>query len=133
MTEVILRHASRQDGLLVKTLTLFLTTPPYACENTHTALQLARAALDKGYAVNLFASADGVHNFTCDQHPKGLPDAGQGFAELIERGLHVELCGTCLGFRGIGADDVLPGSAPSSMKRLFGLMKSSDVFITLGS
>ena len=118
---------------LVKTLTLFLTTTPFAFENTHTAIQLARAALDKGYAVNVFASADGVYNFTRDQNPKGLPNAGKEFAELIARGLHVELCGTCLNFRGIGADDFLPGSEPSSMKRLFGLMKSSDVFITLGS
>ena len=117
----------------MKTLTLFLTTTPYAYENTHTALQLARAALDKGFAVNLFASADGVHNFTVDQNPKGIPDAGKEFAELIARGLHVELCGTCLNFRGIGADDFMLGSEPSSMKRLFGLMQSSDVFITLGS
>ncbi len=117
----------------MKTLTLFLTTTPYAYENTHTAIQLARAALDKGYAVNLFASADGVHNFTKGQSPKGLPDAGKDFADLIARGLHVELCGTCLNFRGITAEDRLPGSEPSSMKRLFGLMKSSDVFVTLGS
>jgi len=117
----------------MKTLTLFLTTTPYAYENTHTAIQLAHAALDRGYAVHLFASADGVYNFTRDQHPKGLPEAGQGFAELIQRGLHVELCGTCLNFRGIGADALLPGAEPSSMKRLFGLMKASDVFITLGS
>ena len=117
----------------MKTLTLFLTTTPYANENTHTAMQLARAALDNGYAVNLFASADGVYNFTQGQAPKGLPDAGKEFADLIARGLHVELCGTCLTFRGISPDRQLPGSAPSSMKRLFGLMKSSDVFITLGS
>lgn len=117
----------------MKTLTLFLTTTPYAYENTHTAIQLARAALDKGYAVNLFASADGVHNLTQDQSPKGLPDAGKEFANLIARGLHVELCGTCLNFRGITANDYLPGTEPSSMKRLFGLMKSSDVLITLGS
>ncbi len=117
----------------MKTLTLFLTTTPYAYENTHTAIELARAALDQGYAVNLFASADGVHNFSRDQNPKGLPHAGKEFGELMARGLHVELCGTCLNFRGIAADDFLPGAEPSSMKRLFGLMKSSDVFITLGS
>ena len=72
----------------MKTLTLFLTTTPYANENTHTAMQLARAALDNGYAVNLFASADGVYNFTQGQAPKGLPDAGNEFADLIARGLH---------------------------------------------
>jgi uncharacterized protein involved in oxidation of intracellular sulfur len=113
----------------MKTLTLFLTTTPYAYENTHTAIELARAALDQGYAVNLFASADGVHNFSRDQKPKGLPDADKEFAELMDRGLHVELCGTCLNVRGIGVNDFVPGAEPSSMKRLFGLMRSSDVFI----
>jgi tRNA 2-thiouridine synthesizing protein D len=117
----------------VKTLTIFLTTTPYAFENTHTALRLTRAALDKGYTVNLFASADGVYNFTQGHQAKGVPDAEREFAALIEQGLHVELCGTCLNFRGIGAEAALPKAAPSSMKRLFGLMKTSDVFITLGS
>lgn len=117
----------------MKTLTIFLTTTPYAFENTHTVLQLARAALDKGYTVNLFASADGVYNFTKDHQAKGIPNAAQEFAALIERGLHVELCGTCLTFRGIGVVDNLPGADPSSMKRLFGLVKASNVFVTLGS
>lgn len=117
----------------MKTMTLFLTTTPYAFENAHTALHLAKAALDKGYVVNLFASADGVYNFTRGHHCKGLPDAEKEFTALIARGLHVELCGSCLSTRGIGADDVLSNAVPSSMKRLFGLMQSSDVFITLGS
>ncbi len=117
----------------MRTLTLFLTTSPYGFENTHTAVQLTRAALAKGYAVNLFASADGVYNFTCGHQAKGVPNAEQEFAALIGQGLHVELCGSCLAIRGIGKGDTLPGAEPSSMKRLFGLMKASDVFITLGS
>jgi sulfur relay (sulfurtransferase) complex TusBCD TusD component (DsrE family) len=117
----------------MKMLTIFLTTAPYAFENTHTAIQLARAALDKGYAVNLFASADGVYNFTQGHQAKGVPDAEEEFAALIQRGLHVELCGSCLATRGIGKEHTLPAAEPSSMKRLFGLMKRSDVFITLGS
>jgi sulfur relay (sulfurtransferase) complex TusBCD TusD component (DsrE family) len=117
----------------VKTLTIFLTTSPYAFENTHTAHRLTRAALDKGYTVNLFASADGVYNFTQGHQAKGVPDAEREFAALIQRGLHVELCGSCLNIRGIGAEAALPGTVPSSMKRLFGLIKTSDVFVTLGS
>jgi len=117
----------------MKTLTLFLTTTPYASENTHTAIQLARAALDKGYAVNLFASADGVYNFTCGHQAKGVPHAEHEFSGLVARGLHVELCGSCLTIRGIGKANTLPGAEPSSMKRLFALMKTSDAFITLGS
>jgi tRNA 2-thiouridine synthesizing protein D len=116
-----------------KTLTLFLTTPPFSFENTLTALRLAEAALDRGYGVNLFASADGVYVFERDQKAAGIPDPVTGFSELMARGLHVELCGSCLTLRGIGKDAVLAGSDPSSIKRLLGLMRASDVFVTLGS
>ena len=117
----------------MKTLTIFLTTAPYSSENTHTAVQLARAALKKDHNVNLFASADGVYNFTRGHQAKGLPNAEHEFGALIEQRLHVELRGSCLNIRGLGAEVVLPGSNPSSMKRLFALMEASDVFITLGS
>jgi len=118
---------------MTKALTVFLTTPPFAHENSYTVLRLIEAALEKGYPVNLFASADGVHNFTTGQRASGLPEIGSAFEQLIQKGLHVELCGSCLGLRGIGREDVLPGSNLSSMKRLFGLIKNSDVFITLGT
>lgn len=116
-----------------RTLTLFLATPPFGFENTLTTLRLADAALAKGHSVNLFASADAVYAFERDQRATGLPDPVKGFGELIARGLHVELCGSCLTLRGIGKEAVLDGSDPSTMKRLFGLMQASDVFITLGS
>jgi sulfur relay (sulfurtransferase) complex TusBCD TusD component (DsrE family) len=116
-----------------KTLTLFLTTPPYGYENTLTALRLAEAALAQGHRVNLFASADAVYGFHRQQRAVGLPDHVRGIADLIAAGLHVELCGSCLTLRGMGKDDVLAGSEPSSMKRLFGLAEASDVFVTLGS
>ncbi len=117
----------------MKTLTLFLTTPPYSRENTHTAIRLTHAALDRGWVVNLFASADGVYNFTRQHKAQGLPNAEKEFAALMARGLHVELCGTCLNFRGIGPEQIAPGAEPSSMKRLFGLVKNSDAFVTLGA
>ena len=116
-----------------KKLTIFLGTTPYGYENTQTAMKLAEAALDRGHRVILFASADGVHNFTPGQRAKGVPNAETGFARLIEKGLQVELCGTCLTFRGISKDGVMPGAAPSSLKTLFGLMGESDAFVSLAA
>ena len=74
-----------------KTLTIFLATAPYASENTHTALRLIKAALDKGHQANLFASGDGVYNFTLGQKAVGVPNAEAGFGALIRRGLRVDL------------------------------------------
>ncbi|MBI2304843.1 MAG: DsrE family protein [Chloroflexi bacterium] len=113
-------------------LTLFLSTSPYSSENSSTVLRLAEAALSRGHQVNLFASGDGVHNFVSGQHPSGLPNAPEGFERLISKGLRVELCGTCLRFRGIKKEDTIPGSEPSSLAGLMALIKESDHFLTFG-
>lgn len=116
-----------------KTMTIFLATTPYGYENTQTAMKLADAALDQGHKVTVFASADGIHNFTRGQAPQALPNAEEGFSRLIEKGLRVELCGTCLKFRGVGREDAVEGAAPSSLKTLFGLVAETDAFLTLGA
>lgn len=114
-----------------KTLTFTLLTTPYVFENTHTAMKIAEAALKKGYRIILFASADGVHNFTRDQKAKGIPNAQEEFKSLIAEGLNVELCGSCLQIRGIKEDNLLENASPSSMNKLCDLIKNSDVFLTL--
>ena len=116
---------------MAKTLSMILWTAPYGCQNTSTALKLARAATKKGYSVRLFASGDGVHNFTKDQKASGIPHAEREFSEALQTGLKVELCGTCLNFRGIKAEDIVSGAERSTMKNLFSMVKESDVCITL--
>ena len=116
-----------------KTLTIFLATTPYGYQHTQTALRLAEAALDRGHRVILFASADGVHNFTAGQRARGVPNAEAEFARLIAKGLRVELCGSCLSFRGVGKEDLVPGAAPSSLKGLSGLLAESDALVSLGA
>ncbi len=76
---------------MTKTFTIFLATTPYASENTHTALRVIGAALDKGHRVNVFASGDGVHNFTAGQKAAGVPHAEAGFSEMMRRGLRADL------------------------------------------
>ncbi len=115
-----------------KTLTIFLTAAPYAGEHASTAVRLATAALEAGHRVNLFASADGVYAFTAGHRAKGLPDAEAGFRRLIEHGLLVELCGSCLAIRGLGPEHRLTGAEPSSMPGLFRLIRDSDALVTLG-
>lgn len=114
-----------------KTLSMILWTTPYIFQNTSTAIKPARATLKKGYKANLFASGDGVHNFTRDQKASGIPNAEKEFGDLIKDGLNVELCGTCLNFRGIKHGDIIEGAERSSMKNLFELIQRSDVLLTL--
>lgn len=118
---------------MAKTLSMILWTTPYGYQNTSTALRLARAAAQKGYSVRLFASGDGVHNFTKDQKASGIPNAEREFSELMQADLKVELCGTCLNFRGIKNEDIAGGAERSTMKNLFAMVKGSNVCITLWS
>jgi tRNA 2-thiouridine synthesizing protein D len=114
-----------------KALVIFLATTPYGAENASTALRLAAAALAKGHRVTLFASGDGVYLAQIGQHPSGLPDTAADLSRLIEAGLEVQLCGTCLRFRGLGRELLVDGAAPSSLKNLFTAVAGADVFLSL--
>lgn len=59
---------------------ILLTTPP-SSENTHTVIQLTRAALRKGHEVSIFLMSDGVYN---THHSE--------FRELIKDGACISLC-----------------------------------------
>lgn len=116
-----------------RTLTIFLAAPPYSGQDADTALRLAGAALAKGHTVHLFASADAVHIAQAGQHPAGVPDLPAMLASMIEQGLQVELCGSCLRLRGLGAGQLVRGTAPSSLKGLFNAIAASDAVLSLGS
>jgi predicted peroxiredoxin len=52
---------------------------------------MAGSALSKGHAVNLVASADGVYCFLKKQKAKGVLNAEEEFARLVQMGLNVYL------------------------------------------
>ncbi|MDG6995931.1 MAG: DsrE family protein [Nitrososphaerota archaeon] len=97
-----------------KHLGILLFTTPYSSENTDTAVKLAQAALNQGHSVTVFAYGDSVHSFTKGQRATGIPNAEKEFQVLLDRGLKVELCGTCLNFRGIGNELIIKGAEPTA-------------------
>jgi sulfur relay (sulfurtransferase) complex TusBCD TusD component (DsrE family) len=115
-----------------KTLVLFLGTAPYGFENSETVVRLADAALAKGHQVRIFASADAVYIAALHQHPAGLPDVFASFGDLIERGLEVELCGSCLQMRGLSRQPLMEGAKPSSLQGLFTSVAEADAFLSFG-
>ncbi|MCL5047111.1 MAG: DsrE family protein [Actinobacteria bacterium] len=115
-----------------KTLTILLTGTPFGSQATHTALNLAEAALTKGYRVNLFPSADGVYSAGAGQKAVGLPKVGERLPSLVEKGLRVDLCGSCLQLRGLRNEAArIEGAQPSSLKNLFAMIAESRAFIAL--
>ncbi len=74
-----------------KTVTFYLSTSPYSCENTLTSVRMAESALNKGHTVNLIASADGIYCFLSRQKARGILNAEEEFTRLIQKGLRVYL------------------------------------------
>lgn len=116
--------------MTARTLTIVLTSTPYGGERAAQALRLAAAALERGHRVNLFASADGTYVALSGQAAKGLPDVGRELEGLIERGLRVELCGSCQRFRGLSAERLVAGARPSSLKGLGAMLREADVVLS---
>lgn len=128
-TRLQVETATENEGRC-KRLGILLFTTPYGSENTDTAIKIAQAALNKGYEVTIFAYGDSVHNFTKGQRPSGITNAEKEFQILISKGLKVELCGTCLAFRGIDEDMMIKEATPSSMRNLCKIMDDADTFIS---
>lgn len=114
-----------------KSLTIVLSGTPYGSDRASVAMGIAEAALDAGHAVNLFASADGTYSVLSGQSVAGLVDIESKLTSLIDKGLHVELCGSCLRFRGISKDRLLASTDPSTLSGLGDLVQSADVVLSL--
>jgi sulfur relay (sulfurtransferase) complex TusBCD TusD component (DsrE family) len=80
-----------KETVMPKTISLYLSTSPYSYENTLTSVRIAESSLNKGHAVNLIASADGVYCFLTKQKAKGILNAEEEFTRLMEKGLKVYL------------------------------------------
>ncbi len=70
---------------------LFLTASPYGGQTVVTALNLAKATLDIGHQVTVFATGDGVQGFVKGQAPTGVFDVGASAEAILAKGGAVEL------------------------------------------
>ena len=114
-----------------RTLTIVLSGTPYGGETAAHALRLAAAALERGHSVNLFATADGTYVALSGQAARGLPDVAGELERVIAGGARVELCGSCLRLRGLGAERLIAGARPSSLKSLGAMLREADAVVTL--
>lgn len=75
----------------MKQITLILGSSPYSGQDLDTVIGIAEAALRKAHRVAVVGSGDGTYAFLKGQHASGAPNAEKAFANLIERGLRVDL------------------------------------------
>jgi hypothetical protein len=75
----------------MKQITLILGSPPYSGQDLDTVIGITDAALRKTHRVTVVGSGDGTYSFLKGQHASGAPNAEKNFADLIGRGLQVDV------------------------------------------
>jgi len=113
-------------------LTIIIQEPPYADNHkAWDALRLANAALTEEMQVRIFLLSRGVELGQKNQEPAGdKPHLGEMVAELMQGGAEVLACGKCLTECSLVDEDLMPGIARGSMKRLAGWIGTSTHALT---
>lgn len=112
-------------------MTIILNDAGYGDERPYNALRYAIALVKKEVKVNLFLIADSV---TCglegQDTPKGYYNIGNMIRFLVNKGMSVSACGSCMDARGIKESDFLQGVERGTMDQLAEWsMRSDDVLV----
>ena len=112
-------------------LGLILYTPPSATL-LRLGVELAKAAIAKGYSVHMFALGDSVYATTGSalDGKGGLPNVSLELRDLLvqhgdnEGRFRIDLCTSCYKVRGLSNDDVIPGAALTGLHRMVELLQT---------
>jgi len=96
--------------LETETVTMIINETAYGKESAWNALRLAKAMIVKDMKVNIFLLEDGATIAKKGQRPpQGYYNLETMLTELIQSGVKVLACGTCLQARGLNQTDLIPG------------------------
>ena len=100
--------------------------------DANVAAKLARAAIEKGYKVNMFGYGEGVTAVKKGQNPKRFPNVGNDIDELAKKGVTIAICETCFAARGFERGEEIPGVKVGSLTNdLFNFVTESDRVVTI--
>ncbi len=112
-------------------ITLLLNDAGYGDERPYNALRYAKALVEEDGNVNVFLMADSV---TCalegQDTPEGYYNLGRMFKYLVNKGMDIHACGSCMDTRGITEEDFVDGVKRSTMDKLAEwTLRSDDVIV----
>ncbi len=114
-------------------LGFYLKSAPFSSTRGETLYHLALAALDKGIQVILFLDLDGVlHTVNTQKSLESLEMPKDRFFTLIERGVSIYICSTCLcAFGLLDPDLLLEGVKVGNMENLATMLSDVDRLVSL--
>ena len=114
----------------METLPMILNSAPYGDEKGWNALRLAKALTSAaiGMKVNIFLLGDAVTTAKKGQKPpEGYYNLEKMLTELIEQGVEVIACRTCINARGLTQEDLVEGvRVGTTVQNLAGWVKESQ-------
>lgn len=117
---------------MTKTMTILFRSGSMMAMDANVATKLAKAALDKGYKVNLFGYGEGVTAVKKGQKPKRFPNVGDELQQIKMDGATIALCETCYAARGFERGEEIEGAKVGSLTNdLFKFVSESDRFVTI--
>lgn len=112
-------------------VTIIINDPPYGTEKSWNALRYAQALCLVQTQINIFFLADAVFCAKKGQsNPPGYYNLENMLRELIERGVKVKTCSTCMKARGLKVEELLEGVEIGKMLDLANWTKESQKVIT---
>lgn len=117
---------------MAKTMTIIWRSGSMMAMDANIATKLAKAALEKGYKVNMFGYGEGITAVKKGQAPKRFPNVGEELQELAKAGAAISLCETCYAARGFQRGEEIEGVKIGSLtNNLFGFVSESDRLVTI--
>ena len=107
---------------------------PYTFQGTHTLIQLANAALDKGYDIaGVFFFVDGVNNVNKNiKVEDGMVDIPAELKALHGKGVKISICSACAEYRGITEQDIIDGTELAGLATFSEYYEAADKVVVFG-
>ena len=110
--------------------TIIVNDPPYESEKPWNAFRLASSAISQGIDVRLFLMGDSVASAKTGQRtPDGFYNMEKMLRAMLNKGVVVKACGTCINARGLDISELVEGVERGSMKVLVEWIRDSDKVI----
>ena len=117
---------------MAKTLTILWRSGAMMAMDANVAVKLAKAALAKGYNVNMFGYGEGVTAVKKGQKPKRFPNVGEELEQVAKEGALQAVCETCYAARGFERGEEIPTAKVGSLTNdLAGFVSKSDRLVTI--
>ncbi len=111
--------------------TIIVNDPPYGSEKPWNAFRLASTAISQGIDVRLFLMGDSVASAKTGQRtPDGFYNMEKMLRAMLNKGVVVKACGTCINARGLDISELVEGVERGSMKILVEWIQDSDKAIS---